>query len=87
MNCNVVTVYVALKMGSIVFFFTEIDAVIHTVYYTVLIPITLTKRCTAIMVQGAASSEVHCYLNAVMMRFIVLHCTLERAAAHVCLQR
>ena len=51
MNCNVVTVYVALKMGSIVFFFTEIDAVIHTVYYTVLIPITLTKRCNAIIVQ------------------------------------
>ena len=36
---------------------------------------------------GAASSEVHWYLNAVMMRFIVLHCTLECAAPHVRLQR
>ena len=82
MNCNVVPVYVALKMGSIVIFFTAIDAVIHSAYTH-----HTDQKMQCNNSAGAASSEVHCHLNAVMMRLIVLHSTLECAAAHVCLQR
>ena len=69
-------------MGSIVFFFTAIDAVIHSAYTH-----HTDQKMQCNNGAGAASGEVHCYLNAVMMCLIVLHSTLERAAAHVCLQR
>ena len=59
-------------MGPIVIFFTAIDAVIHSAY-----TYHTDQKMQCNNGAGAPSSEVHCYLNAVMMRFIVLHCTLE----------